>query len=329
MKSQLATLAATALLAVTGAAHAQSTSQVTVFGLLDLSVGETKAPGGERDRGVDNGKMTTSHIGFRGSEDLGGGLAAVFRLETFLRADTGRSGRFDGDSFWSRNATVGLSDQRYGTLTLGRNTTPLFVSTLQFNPFGDSYGYSPAIRHIFTSGTVTGDSAWNGSILYSSPSFAGVRFGAAVTDSTGNGRNWGLNAGYSNGPIGASLVFQNVEKDNSATAAVDDTRTWQLAGSYDLQVAKLYAQFGKVDTKTTGNDYDIFGFGAAVPVGAGKVLAYGGRIKPDTGAKRTTFSLGYDHFLSKRTDVYVAAMSDKIDGLSRGHGYSIGMRHRF
>ncbi len=329
MRSQLRVAAACALAATALAAQAQSSSNVTLFGLFDLSVGETKAPGGVRNRDVDSGKMTTSHIGLRGSEDLGGGLSVVFRLEHFLRADTGEIGRFTGDTFWSRNATVGLSHKDYGTMTVGRNTTPLFVATLQFNPFGDSFGYSPAIRHYFTSGTATGDSGWNDSILYSSPSFGGFRVGAAVTTDTNGagGRNKGVNASYSGGPFAAAFVYQDVEKDGATP--VDDTRTWQLSGSYALAVAKLFVQLGKVDNKTTNNTYKLAGFGVSVPVGAGNILAHYDRIRPDIGNDRKTFTIGYDYFLSKRTDVYGVAMSDKIDTLSSGHGYSVGIRHRF
>ena len=64
-------------------------------------------------------------------------------------------------------------------------------------------------------------------------------------------------------------------------------------------------------------------------MGAGAVLVQWGHIAPKTGADRNTLSLGYSHALSKRTDAYVAAMHDKVDGLSSGGGYSVGLRHRF
>ena len=329
----LACLAATAF-------GAQAQSSVTLFGLVDMSIGSNKAPGGLRQTGVDSGKLTTSHFGMRGAEDLGGGLSAVFRLEGFLLADTGASGRFAGDTLFSRAASVGLSSKSWGTLTLGRNTTPLFISTVSFNPFGDSYGYSPSVRHYFTSGTATGDSAWNNSALYASPDVGGFRFGligaAAATKSTGagssNGSNWGANVGYAGGPLSAALVYQSVKKDEtrSVPAAVQaDTRTWQLNGAYDFTVAKAFAQYGEVKNTTTANRYRISELGARVPVGAGAVLAAWGRVAPKTGPDRNTVSLGYDYNLSKRTDIYAVAMRDKIDNLSNGSSYSVGVRHRF
>ena len=328
-----------ALLAVTAlGAHAQSS--VTLFGLVDMSIGSNKAPGGLRQTGVDSGKLTTSYFGLRGAEDLGGGLSAVFRLEGFLQADTGASGRFSGDTLFSRTASVGLSSKTLGTFTLGRNTTPLFISTVSFNPFGDSYGYSPSTRHYFTSGTVTGDSAWNNSALYISPELGGFKFGvigaAAATKSTGagssNGSNWGANVGYAGGPLSAALVYQSVKKDETrpVPATVQaDTRTWQLNGAYDFTVVKAFAQYGEVKNTTADNRYRISELGARVPVGAGAVLAAWGRVAPKTGADRNTVSLGYDYNLSKRTDVYAVAMRDKVDNLSAGSSYSVGVRHRF
>lgn len=320
------TLALTAL-----ATQAQST--VSIYGLMDLSIGSSKAPGADTSKtALDSGKMTTSYIGFGSKEDLGGGMAAVFKLESFLRADTGAQGRFDGDPAFARTANVGLTHASIGTVTLGRNTTPLFVSTLLFNAFGDSFGYSPSIRHYFTSGTTTGDTGWSNSLMYSSPSFGGFRAGLAgalksngATDS--NGGNWGVNAGYGAGPLSASLVVQQVKKDGAAPVA--DTRTTQLGGAYDFGIAKAYAQYGEVDNQTTGNTYKISGLGARAPMGAGALLAQWGQIQPKIGNGRKTLSLGYLHNLSKRSELYAVAMSDKIEGLSSGSSYSVGIRHRF
>ncbi len=318
---------ATGTLLATLALGAQAQSSVNVYGLMDLSVGSTKAPGGTATTAVDSGKLTTSYYGFGGREDLGGGLAATFRIEGFLRAASGDAGRFTGDPQFSRTASVGLSSARLGSVTLGRNTTALFVSTLGFNAFGDSFGYSPSIRHYFTSGTATGDSGWSDSIAYNSPTWGGFKTGAMVTSKTGNGSNWSVNLGYGAGPLAISLVHQQVKKDGAA--AVADTDTTQLGASYDFGVAKAFLQLGQVDNITTGNDYTISGVGARVPLGAGAVIAQYGQISPQTGADRHTLSVGYLHSLSRRTELYAVTMHDKIDGLSSGGGYSLGIRHRF
>lgn len=318
-------LAAGALAALAGAAHAQSS--VSLYGLLDMSVGRFQAPGAAATKGVDSGNMSTSYFGLKGNEDLGGGLGAVFAIESFLRGDTGASGRFNGDVFWARSAYVGLSSSSLGTVTLGRNTTSLFVNTLIFNAFGDSFGFSPSIRHTFTSGTVTGDTGWSDSIKYASPRFGGASFTAHVAandEGATSGRNTGFSGLYFGGPLGLGFAWQKAKK-----GAADDTTSWQLGGSYALGGTKLFAQYGAVDNDTSGNDFKITGLGASIGMGAGAFLAQWGRISPGTGADRTTFTLGYDHNLSKRTDVYAVFMSDKIDGLSTGNSLAAGIRHRF
>ena len=323
-----ALIAAGAALAVPGAALAQST--VTLSGLLDVSAGQSRPVGSAaRTWNVDNGQMTTSWFGVSGSEDLGGGLSALFTLQSFMRADTGASGRFGADTFWARNAFVGLASSSLGRVTIGRNTTPFFVTTLSFNPFGDSFGYSSSIRHYFTSGTLSGDSGWSDSVLYTSPKFGGatLQLFAAAGEAGSNGRNHGVNLRWGAGAFDSALSWQDVKKDGAT--AVADTKSWQAAATYDFGAAKLFGQFGKVDNRTSGNEYDIAGLGASVPVGNGKVLAQWGQIKPETGVKRKTFSAGYDHFLSRRTDLYLVAMSDKVDGQSSGSAFSIGVRHRY
>lgn len=322
--TSLTRLAAVGCLAAmtTIAAHAQS--NVQIYGLLDLSVGRTQAPGGVATKGVDSGKMTTSHIGFRGREDLGGGLTAIFDLSHFVRVDTGAAGRNDADSFWSRSASVGLSGS-FGTLSLGRQSTSLFVQTLTFNALGASLGLAPAMRHYFVNGTVSGDTGWSDSARYVSPRFGGMTFTLHGAAAEGNGgRNTGASMMYADGPLATGLAWQKVEKG----AAVIDTTTWQLAGSYDFKAAKLFAQYGQVDNDTAKTGVDITGLGVAVPVGAGKVLLQWGRISPEVGAKRTTMSLGYDHNLSKRTDVYIMLMTDKISDRSTGNNISMGVQHR-
>jgi predicted porin len=322
-------LALAALLACAGAAQAQSSVQL--LGLVDLSAGRFQSPGAASASKVENGSMTTSYWALRGKEDLGGGLSAIFSTEAFFRADTGESGRFGGDSFFSRSAYVGLASDKLGTVTLGRNTTLLFVSTVVYNAFGDSYGFSPTVRHVYTSGTVTGDSGWSDSVSYSTPSFGGFR--ASVQSALGEnngGNNNSASLSYSGGPFAAVAAFQNVKKSTT----VDDSRTWQLGATYDFGVVKLFAQHTKVENKSKNTDFKLTDISAAVPVtSAGKVLvAYGLLNRENNPNDRKTFSLAYDHFLSKRTDVYVAAMNDKDESqasYTTAKSFAVGLRHRF
>ena len=333
-KSAPLALAVTLALAAFGA---QAQSQVRVYGLIDLSLGSSQDVGVGKPvkNAIDSGKMTTSYYGLSGSEDVGGGLSALFKIESFLRADNGEQGRFSGDAQFARTASVGLSHKELGTLTLGRNTTALFLSTLSFNAFGDSFGYSPSIRHYFGSGqnAVTGDTGWSDSIAYSSPSWKGWRFGAASAakeanaSTASNGGNWSVNLAYASGPLAAALVVQDVEKDGASTVA--DTRTTQLNASYDFGVAKLFAQYATVENRSSGIDSDLSGLGVRMPAGPGALIAQWGRNSPDSGAERNTYSVGYLYPLSKQTELYAAAMKDDLDGQPSGHSYSAGMRLRF
>lgn len=329
---QRSLLAGAALLLAAFGALAQSSVQI--YGTIDMSLGSTKAPGGTAVTGVDSGKLNTSFYGFSGTEDLGGGLSAQFNIESFFRGDTGEQGRFPGDAQFARTSSVGLSHKDFGSINIGRTTTQLFVSTLLFNAFGDSFGYSPSIRHYFASGagSATGDTGWNDSIAYSSPTLGGFRFGTTVTSEegtsgVGNGGNWSVGLSYGDGPFMASVVHQNVKKDTAA--AVPDTKTTLFGASYDFRVAKAFLQYGEIENTTTNNRTNITGAGVRVPVGSSAFIAQYSTMDLRVGADRDTLSLGYVHSLSRRTDLYAVLISDKLDGLSRGGGYSLGIRHRF
>ena len=316
---------------------AQSTS--TIYGLMDMSVGRFQAAGAQKVWKADSGNMSTSYIGVKGSEDLGGGLRARFAIEHFLRLDQGGAGRFNGDAFWARSAYVGLQGE-FGTTVIGRNTTPLFVSTLIFNALGDSFGFSPAIRQLFTPTLLPffGDTAWNNSLAYTSPTYNGWSANLLGNVSEGapgsTGRNIGANVLYFNGPLAATAAFQQVKNGAFGTPpgwASQDT--FQLGASYDLKVAKLFSQYTNVKTKASANSRTtIYGFGAAVPVTElGRVIVQLNRAKASDTITRTetTLSMAYAYLLSKNTELYAVAMTDRVTGLSNGTTLATGMRLRF
>ncbi|MEF7614890.1 porin [Aquincola sp. MAHUQ-54] len=339
-RSLLRTLAAAAAALSAGtAAQAQSTAQV--YGLVDVSAMSYKESGGRRVQQVASGRMATSYLGFRATEDLGGGLQALVTLEHFFRADTGEAGRFAGDSFWSRNANVGLRGD-FGMVRLGRIGTPLFINTLSFNPFSDSFGFSPSIRTIYQGGIgkLSGDSGWNNAIGYSSPKFGGFSGSLLVAAGEGaGGPNVGGSLQYASGPLAIGFAAQKVE----AAFADGDETAWQLGASYDFGAAKLFGQVGRIkegDTRVAsgaiaaGNDTRdrTLQFGASVPVTtAGSILASYGEAKT-TGrldTKRSFTTVAYDHRLSKRTDVYAVVMFDKLKGQDRAATTAVGLRHTF
>ena len=354
-------IAAAMALCATGAL-AQST--VTVQGLVDMYAGSVKFSGDNGSRAsVNSGGMTTSWVGFKGSEDLGGGLKAEFALTSFLQADTGTSGRFFGDTMFSRDANVALKGD-FGRVSLGRDLAPSFLPTVIFNPFGDSFSFSPLVLHTWVpSGDfgkrtwpnfIAGDSGWSNEIIYTTPDLGGLtanvhyQFGEKTGD-TGT-KNIGINALYFNGPLALSAYYHQVQAGNptpgaliDATAApvnfasVTNQKTWFAAASYDLSVAKLYATYSQSKNDAAANTSmkdKTYSLGAKVPVGGGDILAGFANTRRNgslVGAelKRDTLTIGYDYRLSKRTDVYALVMSDKLSNAERASSLAAGMRHQF
>ncbi len=310
---------------ISSTVNAQPAASVQLLGTVDLAIVSDKAPGAARMSGLESGKMTTSYFAFRGTENLGNGLNAVFALESFFRADSGASARFTGDAFFSRNAYVGFQGNS-GTIAAGLNATPLFSSTLLFNAFGSSFGFSPTIRHYFTSGTVTGDTVWANSVVYRSPALGKVS--GAVMHALGEGdggSNSGANVLYLGEKFGATGAYQRVRKG----AAVADTDTWNVGAYYDFGGPRTFLQLGRVQNRNTSTNFDLVHVSASVPFGTNRLLVGYGTIEPDLGAKRRTMSLSVVHAFSKRTDAYVAVMSDKINNLSSGHSVAVGTRVSF
>jgi predicted porin len=326
---------ALAAASVCACASAAAQSTVTLYGLMDASVRSYQTAGSVKNKEVSSGDMTTSFIGFKGAEDLGGGINAVFMIEHFLRPDVGAAGRFDGDAFWARSAYVGLKGA-YGATTLGRNTTPFFVSTLAFNPFGDSFSYSPSILHYFqTGGALIGDSGWNNSIAYSSPSFNGLSVNLlANTDENAvgqKGNNFGGNVLYFSSGFSGTVAYQKVKNANGGLAAgIDNQDSVQLGATYDFGVVKLFGQAGQVQNDGTAElKTKIYQLGATVPIGNGKAQFAYGQSKAQGASvdeTRKTTTVGYDYNLSKRTEVYAVYMNDKQTGLNTGNSIGAGIR---
>ncbi len=342
---RLCSLAALSLFGATPPAWAQSSVQI--YGLLDVSAGQFQSAGGPKVKRLDSGNYSTSHIGFRGTEDLGGGLRAGFTLETFLRVDTGAAGRADVDTFWARNANVNLSGA-FGNVRLGRMGPPMWVSTLQFNAFGDSFGFSPSVRQYYNlpAGTpVVGDSGWNNAIGYSTPTLGGltatVMVAAGEGAATSRGKNLGANATYRSGGLGLTAAWQDVKSQGTlgrpiaAFAGFQNQTAYQVGGTYDFKVVRVFLQYGRISTDANLDvDTTNLNLSAAIPIGKGSLLAAYGTSEVDVQGptpERTSkiMTVGYDYALSKRTNVYAIYLSDKFTGLANGTTYAIGMRHRF
>lgn len=333
------------LCAAAGAAAAQS-SNLTIYGIMDAGlVRETGAAAGAVTK-VTSGVGAASRLGFRGVEDLGGGTAAVFTLESGLKIDTGENDV--GGTLFNRQAFMGLKTQ-YGTVTLGRQYTPLFWAVTQVgDPFRTGYvGNAKSLQPTAGIGTRTSNT-----VYYSAPEIGG--FTGDVAYSMGEqpgdnaaGRQFGGSVGYNGARLKARLVYNNRNSDiapGAATPAAPVARhdigtNILFASNYDVGPFKVYFSLGRnqgynssplpVTTNPYGgvpptastNSRDLL-LGFQWPLGTGTlmgmVLNKDDRTAFNQDARQ--YSVAYSYPLSKRTDLYAAY--GKIDN-RHGAGYTV------
>jgi len=351
MKKSLLALATLGLFA--GAASAQSS--VTLFGIVDAAYGHVSA-GGKSVSGISNSGYNSSRLGFRGVEDLGGGLKAGFWLEAALGNDDGTTGGSNGltTAYFNRRSTVSLMGG-FGEIRLGRDYTPTFWNTTVYDPFGtNGVGTSNTLAMIGrASGTSNSIAAVraNNTIAYFLPAMGGISgqfqyaFGENGAAATGTKANnyFGFRLGYAAGPLSAH--FANGK--TSGTTGAADTKYTNIGASFDMGVIKPMMFWG---TEKNGAGAKITGveLGLVAPVGAGEVRAAWSKYDVANSANDwNKLALGYVHNLSKRTALYgtYARVTNKgaqtvavsNNGLSAGAaaaggnstGYEFGVRHSF
>lgn len=326
-------LIAIAVLTAVGAASAQSS--VTLYGVADVWVGKTK--NGETNLG--SGGLAGSRIGFKGTEDLGGGLKAHFTLEQSIALDTGVTSGFD------RQANVGFSGG-FGSVKLGRS----------FTAFDDING---AANSGFDSALSATSPVWvaytgsaNGQIYYATPEMGGLSGAVGFTlkgdHVATNPTNdvTSMHVKYSSGPIFAGFAYQDEKQ-----AAGPSVKHMLLNGSYDLGMAVVKASYRNVQN-TVADDprYIVFGnrkaneyqIGVDVPVNSQLTLSAGyaaSKLKgvdtrpsatPGAGSIRDSvgYGLAAGYSLSKRTMVYGGFNASKTNGV-KDNFVAAGVNHAF
>ena len=341
-------LIALAVLAASGAAMAQSS--VTLFGIVDTAVGyvDNANAAGDSVYGLTTSGNAISRLGFRGVEDLGGGLKAGFWLEGEIFGDNGNANGFN----FQRRSTVSLMGG-FGEVRMGRELTPSYSKTSSYDLFGQT-GIGQFMGWTGNWYGIDGDSGnalrSSNMISYYTPNFSGFTAGLGYgfdEQTTGKaGRYIGGYAAYDNGPLSVALSY-----DERNVAANFDRNTFTVAGSYNMNVVKLNAivQQTKDDRVAGDRKVNAYALGASAPVGAGEVkLQYAMYDQKAIDSKAHQLSLGYVHNLSKRTAVYgtVSYMDNKdsskvglsVKGLSEVKGpatgesqpgVQVGVRHSF
>jgi predicted porin len=313
-------LALAVMAACAGTASAQT--NVTIYGVVDAGIAykDDGNPAGKTWT-LESGQQSGSRLGFKGSEDLGGGLSAIFALENGFGIDTGALGQ--GNRLFGRQAWVGLNGG-FGTVKLGRQPTPLYTALDAIDPFGTNLAGNA--QKVFGLGTYALDPLLrtDNTLSYALPrssGFSGIAsygFGEQAGKFSA-GHNLGLGLNYVNGPINVQFAHQHAKSVPLAALAGStlDTKATLIGATYDLNVVKAHVAFAH-------NKFDIAGFsvkdrnwllGVSAPVGAGTLLASYIRndVTDASAAKSDQYALGYTYPLSKRTNVYTSASFLKND----------------
>ena len=353
MKKSSLTLA---VLALAAAAGAQAQSNVQVYGLLDMGVetANNKTPSGGSQTSVISGGMNTSRWGLRGSEDLGGGLKALFNLEGGILMDTGAA---DGPLF-KRQATVGLEGS-FGRILLGRSFTSVYDTVISFDPMGFAPYYSWA-----TSGPATGPSKYGFTTQYDNIikysitagdfKFAANYAAGEQTTGTQDSAKIGATGVYK---IGGTSLMATWERNNGntvpATGERDKNTVWHVGANYENGPLKLWGvvrDYKLVAGKALTADVDATTTWAGIAYKTDEVTTLTGavyhvnvkNVAAGKDADPTMYVARYRYALSKRTDLhltaaYAKAKNGQLTGLSRDdagyansqHGLTVGMQHRF
>ena len=333
-----------AMAAATAAGAALAQSSVTLFGVVDASVIYTRGSGdgSAHKTQLGNSGNMFSRLGFRGTEDLGGGLSASFWLEMGLQKDSGTGFPSNSNNQASGNGTPGvMSFNRrstvslagpFGEVRLGRDYVPAFWNTAIFDPFGTGGGIGA--NQIYFSGlgglvAPTGTRASN-SVGYFLPANLGGFYGQVMyamgeNDSTSvlpgtqvsnkhDGQHTGARFGYQSGGLNVAIATGRTRYVSG------DLRVTNLGAAYtfgpSLMNLKLTSELYKESKGSTDAKGVLVGF--QLPIGPGEIKASYARyrLEPLNAVREPTTSklaLGYVHNLSKRTAVYgtIARISNK------------------
>lgn len=345
------------------APQAQAQSSVTIYGLIDAGVDYVTNVGGHGQTALNTGILSPNLFGFRGTEDLGGGLSAKFVLEGQFDL---ASGALIGNEF-GRQAYVGLSDKRWGSVTLGNQYDFMFTS-LSLKRYGPAFGVislqnlrQGPFNALAIPGRPTGSFDFDrmageqisNALKYESPNLGGFTFGAMYgfggqpgAFSQNSSQSFG--ADYSLGPVQLDAAYTYV-KYPQMNNGNDGIRNWGVGGRLALGKGTVDMVYTSTKNTLTGGHVDVVEVGAVYPlaVGVHVAAAYtymkGNAVLENNKAHQVNLTL--DYALSKRTDLYGSVTYQHASGdgatalaqvLSAGPSdgpnqtvLRVGMRHFF
>lgn len=323
MNKTLTTLAVLAL--ATASAPALAQSSVTLFGVLDVNARQVK--NNDTQSRLDNSGLTSSRLGVRGTEDLGGGLKAHFWLEGAVSPDTGEGGT------WQRRSTLGLQGG-FGEVRMGREKNPNGLTMEQLDAFSDT-GMGAVTRTVSNSITRSSNQ-----ITYYTPGSSGFFAQAAVAagEGTVGNKHTGARLGYRSKALTAMASFGSTELTGTT-----DVDRFVVGGTYDFGSFKLFGQY--INSEAGAAEQDNFVLGLTTKLAGLDLRA--SYNKMDGGGSINSRSA--DHLsvqlskaLSRRTAIYgtysnisntagnfTVATGSPLSVGNDSTGYEVGVRHSF
>ena len=347
---------ALALLALAGAAHAQDKSSVTAFGILDAAARRVSNEGKGSISSLVSGSNNTSRLGFRGTEDLGGGLSAGFHLETGISVDTGATA--NSTLFWDRRSTVSLAGG-FGEVRAGRDFVPTYTAWVRHDPFAFvGVGASSVLLGASPTSPSTGLGTppvlrtGNGIQYFLPRGLAGFDGGVMVTAGEGGRAADGqhkLISGrlmYTFGGLSVTGAVGSTENDLTTLGKFKDT---VMGARYDFGEGRV--SIAQRRFSYPGSSQKTLIVSGVMPIGEHELKASVLTTKLDGKVGNTTITgndarhiaLGYVYNLSKRTALYTAAARITNERAANfviaggptplpgktSTGYEGGMRHSF
>jgi predicted porin len=261
MKKSLLALAALGVFA--GSAHAQSS--VTLYGIIDAGFLYSNNSAGQKLYSMNSGNLQGSRWGLRGTEDLGGGLKAIFVLENGFNVFNGRLGQGGGE--FGRQAYVGLGSTQFGTVTLGRQYDSVVDYTGAFEVGSQWASYFGAHPGDFDN--LNNTNRVNNAVKYTSANYAGFTFGGLYSLGGNAGQFnrhqiWSVGVGYAQGPLQLGAGYLNVKDPNFSFFGNNPSSS---ATASNMTGSRVYSGYASAKTEQVISAGGAYTFGAAT-VGA-------------------------------------------------------------
>jgi len=348
MQKKLIALAVASILAAPLAAQAG----VEVYGQarMSLDFSSNNDPVATNEDSALAVSSNKSRLGFKGDEDLGGGLKALWQFEQQVDFDTSTWGATKRDAF------VGLGGD-FGTVLAGRINTPYKNATKDMDIFTNTRGDYNAIMGVVNSANPTFNNRFDNSIQYKTPDMGGFKGALAysvnrssdnlpMTTAASETDGFSLSGSYMQGPLFLTAAYESLNSATPVVGGFDDAAAWKIGGSFTLGgMTTLGAIWESADLGGPNADRDAIYLNLAhkmdaITLKAAFTMADEVGSVADTGA--TQFALGASYALSKTTEAYAlytmvgndSAAAYRVEQVGGVVGedvssFSVGINHTF